>query len=315
MPGNYGKEMRTIQTALLTGPTGAIGVALCELLLRKGVTVYAAVRPDSPRKGVLPAGIHVVDCDLSELSNLPELVQVPCDAFFHLAWASTTGAGRNDMDAQIQNVQYTIDACRAAKALGCTVFVGAGSQAEHGRVNHALTPDTPCFPENGYGMAKLCAGQMSRLECEKLGLVHIWPRILSVYGPYDGKNAMIPQVIRTLLDGKKPALTAGEQVWDYLYADDAALALYQLALKGKHGGIYPLGSGQARPLRAYIEILRDCIDRSLPLGFGEVPYGERQVMHLAADLSALARDTGFVPRTVFENGIQATIDWMRNNHE
>lgn len=70
-------------------------------------------------------------------------------------------------------------------------FVGAGSQAEYGRVNHALTPDTPCFPENGYGMAKLCAGQMSRVECEKLGLVHIWPRILSVYGPYDGKNAMI----------------------------------------------------------------------------------------------------------------------------
>lgn len=307
--------MRTIQTALLTGPTGAIGVALCELLLRRGVSVYAAVRPDSPRKGVLPAEVHAVDCDLSQLSRLPERVPVSCDAFFHLAWASTTGAGRNDMDAQIRNLQHTIDACRAAKALGCTVFVGAGSQAEYGRVNHALTPDTPCFPENGYGMAKLCAGQMSRVECGKLGLVHIWPRILSVYGPHDGKNAMIPQVIRTLLAGKRPALTAGEQVWDYLYSEDAAQALYQLALRGKNGGIYPLGSGRARPLRAYIETLRDCIDPSLPLGFGEVPYGEKQVMHLEADLGALTRDTGFVPKSTFETGIQTVIEWMKNNHE
>lgn len=311
MPGNQGKEMRTIKTALLTGPTGAIGVALCKLLLSKGITVYAAVRPDSPRKGVLPVLVHVVDCDLSQTARLPELIQAPCDAFFHLAWASTTGAGRNDMDAQIRNIQNTIDACRAAKALGCTVFMGAGSQAEYGRVNHALTPDTPCFPENGYGMAKLCAGQMSRVECEKLGLVHIWPRILSVYGPCDGQTTMISQAIQTLLAGKKPALTAGEQVWDYLYAEDAARALYQLALSGKHGGIYPLGSGQARPLREYIEILRDCIDPTLPLGFGAVPYGEKQVMHLVANLAALSADTGFVPHTSFQEGIRKTVEWVR----
>lgn len=307
--------MRTIQTALLTGPTGAIGVALCELLLRENAIVYAVVRPDSPRKSALPEGVRVVECDLTQLSCLPELLpNVRADAFFHLAWASTIGAGRNDMDAQIRNVQSTIDACRAAKALGCSVFVGAGSQAEYGRCDYALTPETPCFPENGYGMAKLCAGQMSRVECEKLGIVHIWPRILSVYGPHDGKNAMIPQVIRTLLAGKKPALTAGEQVWDYLYAEDAARALFALAHSGRDGEVYPLGSGNARPLREYIELLRDTIDPALPLGFGEVPYGEMQVMHLEADLSALKKDTGFVPETPFQTGIRETIDWI-TKHE
>lgn len=306
---------REIRNAIVTGPTGAIGVALCELLGKKGITVYAAVRPDSPRRRALPEGVKAVECDLSELSHLPELVSSSCDAFFHLGWVCTAGAGRNDMDAQIRNIQYTIDACRAARVLGCSVFVGAGSQAEYGRVDHALTPDTPCFPENGYGMAKLCSGQMSRIECRKLGIVHIWPRILSVYGPYDGKNAMIPKVIRTLLAGERPALTPGEQLWDYLCSKDAARALYALACTGRDGGVYPLASGEARPLREYIEELRDTVDPALPLGLGELPYGPQQVMHLAADISSLNRDTGFRPEISFSAGIRDTIEWVRRNHE
>lgn len=91
-------------------------------------------------------------------SRLP----VQADAFFHLAWAHTIGAGRNDMPAQIENIRYTIDAVRTAAAMGCRVFVGTGSQAEYGRVDGVLRADTPTNPENGYGMAKLCAGQMSR---------------------------------------------------------------------------------------------------------------------------------------------------------
>lgn len=308
--------MRTIQSSLITGPTGAIGVALCELLLQHGITVYAVCRPNSPRIAALPEGANIAECDLSDLKKLPEQFKGGCvDAFFHLAWASTTGARRNDMDAQIRNVQYTLDACRAAKELGCTVFVGAGSQAEYGRCDHSLTPDTPCFPENGYGMAKLCAGQMSRVECQRLGIAHIWPRILSVYGPHDGNHAMIPQTIRKLLAGERPVLTAGEQLWDYLYSGDAAEALYALARFGRDGGIYPLGSGRAHPLREYIEILRDIIDLTLPLGFGEKSYGSQQVMHLQADITALLNDTGFTPRTDFETGIRATIDWMKNNNE
>ena len=305
--------MRQIRSAVITGPTGAVGTALCKLLAQEQITVWAVVRPESKRSGHLKEidGVHIISCDASQLSQLSG---IEADAFFHLAWAKTTGQGRNDMPAQIDNIRYTIDAVHAASRLGCKVFIGAGSQAEYGRVNHALTPDTPCFPENGYGMAKLCAGQMSRTECEKLGIEHIWPRILSVYGPHDGMGSMVSSVIRTLLKGECPALTAGEQIWDFLYADDAARALYLLALYGKSGAVYPLGSGQARPLKDYITMLRDAIDPSLLLGFGEIPYGDKQVMHLEADISALQRDTGFAPQTDFAAGIRKTIEWVREQH-
>ena len=304
--------MRTIRSAVITGPTGAIGTALCRLLAQENIHVFAVVRPGSTRTQHLKIidGVKVVECDSTELWRLPEIVEA-VDVLYHLSWVKTTGSGRNDMDSQIKNIQYTVDACRVASALGCKVFIGAGSQAEYGRVDNPLTADTRCFPENGYGMAKLCAGAMSRVECEKLGIDHIWPRFLSVYGPHDGENALIPQLIKKLLKGEKMPLTAGEQIWDYLYAEDAADALYRLARFGKNGGIYPVGSGSAKPLRVYLEILRNTIDPALPLGFGEVQYSSKQVMHLEADISALIKDTDFEPKTDFETGIRKTIDYYK----
>lgn len=309
---------RNIQTAVVTGPTGAIGIALCEKLLRENVTVYAVCRPGSSRIKDLPkaAALHVVECDAKELATLPQKMEgVSVDAFFHFAWAHTIGQGRNDMPAQIENIQSTIDAVRAAKALGCQVFLGAGSQAEYGRVEGLLKSDTPAFPENGYGMAKLCAGQMSRVEAKALDIDHVWVRILSVYGPHDGPMTMISGTIRKLLAGERPALTAGIQRWDYLYAGDAADAFYLAACHGRDGAVYPLGSGQAMPLKDYIIQMRDAIDPALPLGLGEVPYGPLQVMHLQADISALQADTGFAPKTPFAEGIRRTMDWVKREQE
>lgn len=309
---------RNIQTAVVTGPTGAIGIALCEKLLRENVTVYAVCRPGSSRIKDLPkaAALHVVECDAKELATLPQKMEgVSVDAFFHFAWAHTIGQGRNDMSAQIENIQSTIDAVRAAKALGCQVFLGAGSQAEYGRVEGLLKSDTPAFPENGYGMAKLCAGQMSRVEAKALDIDHVWVRILSVYGPHDGPMTMISGTIRKLLAGERPALTAGIQRWDYLYAGDAADAFYLAACHGRNGTVYPLGSGQALPLKDYIIQMRDAIDPARPLGLGEVPYGPLQVMHLQADISVLQADTGFAPKTPFAEGIRKTIDWVKREQE
>ena len=306
---------RTLKTAVVTGPTGAIGTALCQCLLDHGLTVYAVCRPGSPRAAALPEreGLHKVDCDAADYASLPGKVG-QADAFFHFAWAHTIGAGRNDMPAQIHNIRCTIDAVRAAATLGCRVFVGAGSQAEYGRVEGLLEPDTPANPENGYGMAKLCAGQMSRVEAASLGVDHVWARILSVYGPHDGPATMISGTIRALLAGQCPPLTLGEQKWDYLYSADAAEAFYRMACSGRSGAVYPLGSGQARPLKEYILALRDAIDPALPLGFGQVAYGPKQVMHLQADIGPLTRDTGFVPRTGFGEGIRKTIEWVRKEH-
>ena len=110
-------------------------------------------------------------------------------------------------------------------------------------------------------------------------------------------------------------MTKGEQQWDYLYAKDAGLALYLLGERGVCGKTYCIGSGQTRLLKDYITVIRDHIDINLPIGIGERPYAEKQVMYLCADITELEKDTGFVPQYNFECGIAETIDWVRENYE
>ena len=303
-----------MKKAIITGPTGSIGIALINKLISENVEVVAVCRPGSARISRIPESdkVQIVECSLDEITNLIDMIDGGADVFYHFAWDGTFGNSRNDMRLQNNNVKYALDAVTVAKELGCSKFIGAGSQAEYGRVEGVLRPDTPAFPENGYGIAKLCAGQMTRIMCEQLGIEHVWTRILSIYGPYDGENTMIMSVISKLLKGEKPSLTPGGQMWDYLYSKDVANAFYLLGEKGKNGSIYCLGGGEARPLKEYVEILKDAIDEKLELGFGDVPYGDKQVMHLCADITNLTEDTGFRPEVRFEDGIRETIEWVKN---
>lgn len=303
-----------IKSAVLTGPTGVLGTALVKKLATENIETYVVCHPGSKRNAAIlehPC-IHKVECDMSEICRLPKLIGEKVDAFFHLAWLGTANHNnRMDMHLQTSNIAYTLDAVEAARDMECQVFIGAGSQAEYGHIDGVIHSDTREKPISGYGMAKLCAGQMTRQMCQDYGIRHIWTRVVSTYGPGDNPNTLISVVVRKLLAGEKPSLTAGEQIWDYLYADDAAEAFYQMALHGRNGSVYVLGSGQTKPLREFMEIVRNEIDPSLPLGIGEIPYYQDQAMHLEADIGELIRDTGWRPTTSFEKGIQRLVDYTK----
>jgi nucleoside-diphosphate-sugar epimerase len=299
---------------IITGPTGAIGHALIQECLSHGDEVYAICHPGSKRVSTLPENehVHIHFADLSDLMKLKDELPHPCDVFYHFAWAGTFGGARNDMYLQHKNIGYALDAVRLAAACGCSTFIGAGSQAEYGRFEGKLTADTPAFPENGYGMAKLCAGEMTRYLAQSLGIKHIWPRILSVYGPFDGMKTMVMSTIVKLLHGEKPSFTPGEQMWDYLFTGDVGGIMYALnGEKSRDGAVYCLGSGKARPLREYITTIRDCIDPNLPLGFGEIPYGPKQVMYLCADADPIEKELGYHIKYSFSEGIRKTIQWIK----
>lgn len=297
--------------AIITGPTGAIGSALIQYLVNQDIEVYAVVRPNSKRKQNILRHhkVHIIECALSKIFDckMPDGDYSDC-TFFHLAWDGASGPYRNDMQLQTSNIKATLDAVALAAKLRCCAFIGAGSQAEYGRVDGVLTPQTPTFPENGYGMAKLCAGLMSREECKKNNIRHCWTRILSIYGLNDGENTLISSAIRNLTQNTPTEFTPCEQMWDYLYSKDAAKALYLIGAKGKDGAIYCIGSGNANPLKSYLETIKKILNPGATLGIGQKPYAPKQVMRLCADISSLTEDTGFIPEYTFEQGIRDMIE-------
>ncbi len=304
-----------MKTVVVTGATSMIGVALIEsLVAHKVPKIYAVVREGCQKLDRLPKSqnIEVVFCSADNYASLSEKIHEKCDVFYHIAW-SLTGANRNrDLKEQSKNIIYTLDAVNTAKLLGCEKFVGAGSQAEYGRLDiERISPDSPVNPVQAYGVAKYAAGKMALSECEVLGLSCLWVRIFSVYGIYDKPSSMIACSLIKLIKGERAEFTPAEQRWDYLFSSDAGEAFYLIGEKSEGRKVYCLGSGSARPLKEYIEIMAEVTHSQELIDIGAVEYPKGVLMHLCADITTLREDTGFEPKVSFIEGVTATAKWLK----
>jgi len=291
-----------------------IGLSLIDECINNQTYVIAILRKGSKKRHLIPDSklVSVYECDLSKLGELDIMEGFGSDAFFHFAWSNTDKEGRKNAQLQEQNIGTTLDSLKLAHRLKCNRFIGAGSQAEYGRHEGLISPKMAVSPDSAYGIAKYAAGKLASILSTELSIPFIWTRIFSVFGPNDLPSTMIMHCIHELLQQKRPALTKCEQMWDYLYCGDAAKIFYLLGTKGTDQSIYNIGSGYSRPLSEYVSIIKDTIDRDLPLGIGDLDYTENQVMSLCPDISNLIQDTGFRPGDTFADGIINTINWYKD---
>jgi UDP-glucose 4-epimerase len=296
----------------VTGGTGFLSAHLLSRLVKETVELGVLIRPsgDLWRIQDLTDRLQIVRGDLGKISAWQEeLRKFHPDVIIHLAWAGVGNKHRNDSQQIDANLMPTVALTRLGIEAGAKTFIGLGSQAEYGPLNKRISEEDVANPTTLYGTAKLAACILMKQLCEQAGVRFAWLRVFSTYGPMEDPDWMIPYLIRTLLGGEKPALTACEQKWDYLFGPDAAEAIWQIALSPNANGIFNLGSGQVYTLRKIVETIRDMIDPALELGFGQVPYRPDQVMHLEADISRLRAATGWTPATPLEEGLRQTIEW------
>jgi nucleoside-diphosphate-sugar epimerase len=300
---------------LVTGATGHLGSHLVRLLVREGHEVDVLVRRTSAlwRLGDAAGRIRLVHGSLADLTTARNDIHAAApEVVFHLAWQGVSRDQREEAEQILTNVTGSLNLLEWVIAAGCRCFVGVGSQAEYGPYDLPLHEDLPPRPTTAYGTAKLCTGWLARKLCEIHDVRCVWLRLLATYGPADDERHLIPTVIRELLARRRPALTAGQQRWDYLYVEDAADAIYRAACTADAQGFYNLASGAAYSVREVSERIRDLIDPALPLGLGEVPYPPQQLMRLEADIGRLAT-TGFRTKVSLDEGLRRTVSWYRDH--
>lgn len=286
-----------MKTAVLTGGTGFLGYWLLKELVKNNVFVYVVVRKNSRRRERLHQiqGIEIIELDMDEISGLPKYVKT-ADIFYHLAWEG----GRNDFAAQMNNIIQTVNAMQAAHKIGVKQFIMTGSQAEYGICKERVDEKYPANPNTAYGACKLACYNILKTLSKQLSLPFTWVRVFSVYGEGDNPNTLISYLFRCFEKNEIPKLSKGDQLWDFLYAEDAAVALYLLGKKGKYG-LYNLAYGESRPLKEFVIEARNVINPNSELDFSSNTISD--IIELRANIEKIKNELGWEPVVGFIDGV------------
>ena len=306
-----------MKKAIVTGATGFVGGWLVKELVSRGVKVIAVVRSLESEMAVLKQydNVRIVVCPLEEITTLPVLIlDHDIDAFYHFAWKGTAGMDRADIKLQLSNVKATCDAVKAASEIGCMKFVNAGSIMEYEAVQYIPEDGTKPALGNIYSIAKQTADYMAKTLAVSLKLPYVNAIISNIYGTGEKSARFINTTIRNLLCKGKNAFTHGEQLYDFIYASDAARALYLVGQSGKSYTSYYIGNPIPFPLKDFITKMRNIVDENIELNFGEMPFQGALLKYNEFDTTKLYKEFGFETEVTFEQGIEKTVQWIQNNN-
>lgn len=301
-----------MKKAIITGATGFLGASLCKELICKGIDVVAVIR-DERHVDRLPISnlIETVCCEISNIADLPKLIKdndmQEC-VFYHLAWEGANGAARANYNIQIPNVKGTLDCAVAAKEIGCKKIVAVGTTSEY-LAENAI--------ENGvrsenllYGMAKSMAHRMLAIQSQIINLPFNWCSFTNIFGPGDYTPNLVNYTIKTLLKNEVPSYSGATQLFDFVYVEDCARALYELGIADVDNQSYIFSSGQARPLKDFLYEIRDVVNPEMSIGLGVRPNDGTFYLKEWFDNSKFIRDISYKPETNFSDAIRKTVEWI-----
>lgn len=304
-----------MRSVLVTGANGFIGKHLISKLLERKIKVTAIIRNENALKNIRHKNFNVVYCAMEEIDKLSSVLKDNdyFDTIYHLAWTGASGIDRADYIQQSNNIKHTLDMVHVAAKIGVKRFIGAGSLSEYDNLYYLSKDDViPCETAL-YGVAKISAHFMSKVECNRLNIEHVWGIFSNVYGIGNETDNFINYVLKCMISGKHLAVTTGEQNYDFVYISDFIDGLYLMGEYGKSGFEYFIGSGAPRKLKEYIYSIRDVVDNKIDICLGEVPFHGMNLELEKLSINKLQQCTGYRPIVSFESGIRKTLEWMRNS--
>jgi nucleoside-diphosphate-sugar epimerase len=152
---------------------------------------------------------------------------------------------------------------------------------------------------------------MARTIAGSAGIDYIRAVISNIYGPGELSPRLINTSIRKMLNGEHCAFSAGNQLYDFIYIDDAAKTFFALGQDGRPNKTYYIGSLNPKPLKEFLLEMRDCVNPTIEIGLGELDFNGVSLSYTEFDINAVKNDTGYVPQVSFEKGIKATIAWVK----
>jgi dTDP-glucose 4,6-dehydratase len=185
-----------------------------------------------------------------------------------------------------------------------------------------FTETTAYDPRSPYSASKAASDHLARAWGETYGLPVIVTNCSNNYGPFHFPEKLIPVIILRALAGEPiPVYGKGENVRDWLYVDDHAVALLTAVTKGAPGETYNIG-GNAEAKN--IDIVRKVcalLDARRPDGGPHerlIEFVTDRPGHdfrYAIDATKIRDELGWEPSVTLDEGLAQTVDWYLANED
>ena len=325
---------------LVTGGAGFIGSHLVRLLVNK-YSAYHIINMDLlTYAGNLEnlkdiehkENYSFVKCDICDYKKVKQVfVDYKIDSIIHLAAESHVDRSIEDPFSFAQtNVMGTLSLLQAAKSywennFKNKLFYHISTDEVYGSLSDEgfFTEKTNYDPHSPYSASKASSDHFVRAFSDTYGLPIVISNCSNNYGSFQFPEKLIPLFINNIVNNKPlPVYGKGENVRDWLFVKDHAVAIDVIFHKGKLNETYNIGGFNEWKNIDLIKVIIKTVDKMLGRDEGTsdklITYVTDRAGHdfrYAIDSTKLKNELGWEPSLQFEEGIEKTVKWYLDNKE
>jgi dTDP-glucose 4,6-dehydratase len=254
--------------------------------------------------------VHGNICD----SDLVDRLIAEVDVVVHFAAESHNDNSLNNPRPFVDtNIVGTFTLIEAARRHG-TRFHHISTDEVYGDLElddpERFTESTPYNPSSPYSSTKAGSDLLVRAWVRSFGLQATLSNCSNNYGPYQHIEKFIPRQITNVLSGIRPKLYgAGNNVRDWIHADDHSSAVLRIVERGEIGETYLIGADGEKSNLEVLQVILETMGQPSD-SFDFVTDRPGHDLRYAIDSTKLRTNLDWKPRyTNFDEGIAATIDW------
>jgi dTDP-glucose 4,6-dehydratase len=311
---------------LVTGGAGFIGSHLTEALVARGAQVTVFTRYSS--RGVAGAiedmtaaardSLRVIIGDLKDPAGVDAAV-AGHDVVFHLAaHIGIPYSYIHPLDVMQTNAMGTAHVLEACRRHAVAKMVAFSTSEVYGSALYAPIDEAhPIQAQSPYAASKVAADALALSYWRSFGTPVALCRPFNTYGPRQPARAVLPTIIGQALHGA-PRIRLGSltPTRDFLFVADAVAGTIGVAESDATlGEVVNLGTGNEITIGDAAAVILRVIGRDIPIeeDTARIRPEKSEVVRLIADHSKATRLIGWRPQMSFEQGIAATVDWVRRH--
>lgn len=305
--------MHQITRLLVVGGNGFIGRHVVAHAVGLGWEVTSlTLRPSG---GAHPVGVRTAVGDVADLPALRSALGngafeyvVNCGGYVDHTLFSK--GGRALLGAHFEGVLNLVEILDREVLRS---FVNFGSSDEYGNSPAPQVETQREAPISPYSLSKMAATHFLQMLWCTEGFPSTTLRPFLVYGPGQGVQRFLPQIIRGCLDGRSFPTSEGRQLRDFCYIQDMIDAVFvSFDCPAARGEVVNVASGQPVSIRQMIETVRRLTGQGEPR-FGEIAYRPGENMALYANIAKAGSLLKWAPKVSLERGLESTIQWIRDH--